>query len=641
MPFLVVSPLQRLHNSSGEVLYKLGEFLRERGVLATAWRFRVGTGYTREDLRRPDASSLTGAMPKGLALELLFLCGSSKTNTDACEGIHLVTTLWDERRRTALQTLLSLPTPYVGHGLETDLAWLKFLGLEAPKQIWDLRIAQRALSLGQINVKARNTGGPGMPQQIAAEKECRQQLAYSLELTALAQAYGVHLPFKPIVQICLDIYCKQRTVARDLQVLRHLLEVEMPWVRVNACLNWHGLRIDTEKHRLLLRQALNEKAALQQVLIKKGVNSPHSARDLENYFRRHGLLELFQNQSGAVSFADNLLEAHEDWSPAIALIRRFRKVSGMVSIQESVGRHLSPTGWVHPTHRQLGTETGRQTSQDPNVLGFDRIQRNLVIPREGFGIAEADYAQQEVGVAAGLFQDPELIRLYNSGDVYSRIAQNFYAGTAVVEPGAETWTTDQFRQTYPQLRERMKVVTLSVLYGQGAFGLGQRLGVGPAEAQRFLDDFFALFPAVHRAMTEGVRESLRRGYVLLVNGLRVALDGHPSIRQADHQRMAKNYPVQGSGAIVFKTAGIRLFEAYRDYGARLLVPMHDAFVFEAPLEQLQEVTGLTCRIMAAVMKEYFPQLEPRVDVNLARHQCWTKKGCDRALEEYLSLSVGH
>ena len=53
--------------------------------------------------------------------------------------------------------------------------------------------------------------------------------------------------------------------------------------------------------------------------------------------------------------------------------------------------------------------------------------------------------------------------------------------------------------------------------------------------------------------------------------------------------------------------------------------MHDAFVFEAPTEALCEVAELTERVMCETVREFFPELQPKVEVNISDPTCWGKK----------------
>jgi DNA polymerase-1 len=96
-----------------------------------------------------------------------------------------------------------------------------------------------------------------------------------------------------------------------------------------------------------------------------------------------------------------------------------------------------------------------------------------------------------------------------------------------------------------------------------------------------------------------------------------------------------NHPVQGSAAVVFKAAGSRLERLYRGHNAWLVIPVHDAFVFEAPLDVLGEVAELTGRVMCDTVREYFPQLRPKAEVNISQPWCWNKDGHADALEKWL------
>src|SRR5262249_25262241 len=97
----------------------------------------------------------------------------------------------------------------------------------------------------------------------------------------------------------------------------------------------------------------------------------------------------------------------------------------------------------------------------------------------------------------------------------------------------------------------------------------------------------------------------------------------------------RNHPVQGSAAAVFKVAGNRLDRLYRRYDAWLLVPLHDAYVFEAPMENLKEVGDLTERVLCETVQEHFPALEPRAEMNVSHPDCWNKDGRCDSIERWL------
>lgn len=625
----------RPHDAS--TLNEAAAFFATQQLRAASLRFYVTREFQRHALSPPNASSTPEQLPARLRLDLQFLY---KTPEDiggsVFETLLLTVQMDDPEQRRALDALLRFPSPYVGHDLALDLGWLFYYQLPLPHTLWDIRVAQRALELGAINATARSAACRDQSRQIQSKKDLQQAIEDRLDLGAIAGIYRERIALRPIVTSMLAISERQREAARKNGALGHLVAVEMPWVAVNARLRFDGVRIDIARHQALLRCALDKAQKFSADLVRQGLSNPNSHDDLQQFLGKLGLLEHFPDGAGGYSFRDELLEAYQGTSPAIDLVRAYRKALSIATTQQAVSQALNPGGLVHAQHIQMGTETGRQTCKAPNLHGFDRIQKNLVIPSPGYAIGEVDYSQKEVGVAAGLSNDAELIRMYNQGDVYTQIAQRFYAGRPEVAAGAEHWEIKRFREQYPRLRQQMKVVTLASIYGQEAFGLARTLGIDQALAKEFLAIFFGLFPALHHMMTVGVTQSVRRGYVELAGGLRIYLDQDPSILPSARMRIAKNYPVQGSAAVIFKSAGVRLAQAMGKYEARLLIPMHDAFVFEAPRDCFAEVTNLTAEIMVDEFRKYFPALTPQVNMNCSRPDRWIKeRGYEQALEEYL------
>ncbi len=132
------------------------------------------------------------------------------------------------------------------------------------------------------------------------------------------------------------------------------------------------------------------------------------------------------------------------------------------------------------------------------------------------------------------------------------------------------------------------------------------------------------------ALREASAYGAIRGYASLCSGLRRrrARDGRPTSWEVNWLR---NTPVQGSASVVFKVAGNRLHLRYQHYGARLILPMHDAFVFEAPRRHFQAVAKITAEVLRGAVQEYFPVLDPKVEINVDHPNSWNKDGKYRSL----------
>src|SRR5262249_1918222 len=155
--------------------------------------------------------------------------------------------------------------------------------------------------------------------------------------------------------------------------------------------------------------------------------------------------------------------------------------------------------------------------------------------------------------------------------------------------------------------------------------------------------FMAMFPALQQALADAALFGSMRGYAATMTGLRRHRARRTGSLSGWERNWLTNHPVQGSAAVVFKAAGNRLAKLVRQYDARLIIPMHDAYVFEAPLNVLAEVVQLTGRTLCEAVQEYFPSLLPRVEINTLQPKCWNKDGhadsIERWIEEPTSTSL--
>ena len=151
------------------------------------------------------------------------------------------------------------------------------------------------------------------------------------------------------------------------------------------------------------------------------------------------------------------------------------------------------------------------------------------------------------------------------------------------------------------------IVNYALLYGKTAFTLSKDIGVAPKDAQRFIDAYFAGFPAV-RAYLEGTLDTAREtGVVTTMLGRRRRV---PEIASRNGQlrsaaeRVAVNMPIQGSAADILKRAMIDVHAALPP-DARMILTVHDELLFEVPESQAREVAELVrTRMESAVDCRY-------------------------------------
>ncbi len=274
-----------------------------------------------------------------------------------------------------------------------------------------------------------------------------------------------------------------------------------------------------------------------------------------------------------------------------------------------------PDGRVHTTFHQAVAATGRLSSSDPNLQNIPfrtpqgrAIRRAFVAPA-GALLVGADYSQIELRVMAHLSEDPALIEAFQSGaDVHASTARRIF--------GVPEGELD------PALRARAKIVNFGVMYGMGARSLARQMGIGLAEAEDFIRDYFGVYARVREFLDGTVEQARARGWVQTLLGRRrylPDLDSPNGGQRSLAERAAINTPIQGSAADLMKLAMIRVCAALKRQrpSARLLLQVHDELLLECPAADAESVAALT----RAEMQGCFPLRVP-LEVSVGVGPTW-------------------
>jgi len=309
-------------------------------------------------------------------------------------------------------------------------------------------------------------------------------------------------------------------------------------------------------------------------------------------------------------------------------LRRHRRYSRMLADPLFEGALVGSDGRLHPEHRHLGAGTGRASCSAPNITGITKTFRPVVVAPEGRAIIELDYAQIEVGICAAEHHDEGLITAFNSGDVYAAVAQQFYADT--LSDAVRRLPVAEFKKHHPDLRDKIKTFVLAVLYNMQAQAVADRFGVTLADAERQRRAFLDCYPTIKAAMVTIVEDGRIRGYSAIIGGLRRQVSGG---RKAVNQLI--NTPVQAGAGVVFREAVVRLYHHFRGSATKLILPVHDAVVFECNIEDITAVGREAGQIMIDTVRKYYAALWPRVDINDTVPSCWNKDGRSDSLDRFL------
>jgi DNA polymerase I len=161
------------------------------------------------------------------------------------------------------------------------------------------------------------------------------------------------------------------------------------------------------------------------------------------------------------------------------------------------------------------------------------------------------------------------------------------------------------------MRSKAKAVNFGIAYGQGAFGLSQKLNIPRKEAKDIIDSYFEQFHKLKSYQSEVIELARERGFVETIMGRRRYLR---DITSANHmvrsqaERNAINAPIQGSAADMIKIAMINIQREMKkhQFKSKMILQVHDELVFDVFKPELEEVKSVVENEMKTAIKMKVP-----------------------------------
>ena len=254
------------------------------------------------------------------------------------------------------------------------------------------------------------------------------------------------------------------------------------------------------------------------------------------------------------------------------------------------------TNRVHTSYAQAIAVTGRLSSNNPNLQNIPirtdrgREIRKAFIPRnENYVLVSADYSQIELRIVAAISGDQNMCEAFKTGkDIHTATA-------AKVFNVAESEVTKE-------MRYKAKSVNFGIIYGQGAFGLAENLGISRTEAKEIIDNYKKEFPSIQEYMDKTIQFAKTNGYVETLMGRKRWLKDIGSANftlRSFAERNAINSPIQGTAADMIKIAMIKIQDEFkkRKFKSTMLLQVHDELVFDVLKEELEIVKPVILNCM--------------------------------------------
>jgi DNA polymerase-1 len=394
-------------------------------------------------------------------------------------------------------------------------------------------------------------------------------------------------------------------LANDAPINKVLTDIELPLIPVLAAMESVGVAIDRQTLATLSTAFAEEISRLEQeIYVDVGhqftIGSPKQLEQVLFYE-----LNLPRGRRTKTGFSTDaaVLEDLRPAHPAIDKILEWRAYTKLRSTYvEALPLLLDEhTGRLHTTFHQAVASTGRLSSTDPNLQNIPirsdlgrKIRHTFVAGGPDVVLLAADYSQIELRILAHVSGDVHLKEAFERrADIHRETAAR------VLKKDPADVTADE--------RSMAKMVNFGLAYGMSDFGLSSRANIPRAEAQEFINSYFAAYSGISYYMMHIKEVAREQGNVTTLFGRRrwiPELQARNGALRSAGERMAINMPIQGTAADIVKIAMIRLQRRLMDEGskARMLLQVHDELLLEVPRDGVDELAPIVREEMEGAVK---------------------------------------
>ncbi len=484
----------------------------------------------------------------------------------------------------------------IGQNLKYDIKVLKKYGVKIKNQIFDTMLAHYLMSpdgqhglnyLSEIYLNYKPIsiesllGKKGKSQKNMSALSPEKVVNYAAEDADLA--------------LRLKLIFEKEINKKHLKNLFENLEV--PLIDVLADMELEGVKLDVNflnNYSVELGEELQklEKEIKDLAQIDFNVDSPKQLGEVL-FDRLEISTKAKKTKTGQYSTGEDVLKKYLNDHPIIQKVLDYRQLKKLKSTYvDPLPNLVSPiTNRLHTNYMQMVAATGRLSSNNPNLQNIPirtdkgREIRKAFVPRdENHVLLSADYSQVELRVIASMSEDENMIEAFRSGaDIHTATASKVF-GVPMEEVTRE-------------MRSKAKAVNFGIIYGQGAFGLAQNLGIKRKEAKEIIDNYFEQFPKLKEFQQKTIQFARENGYVETIMGRRRYLkdiNSNNAVVKNFAERNAINAPVQGSAADIIKKAMIDTKNDLVKQGlkSKMILQVHDELIFDVEKSEVEKIKAL-------------------------------------------------
>ena len=495
---------------------------------------------------------------------------------------------------------------WIGQNTKYDLLMLKWYGVEIKGELFDTMLAHYVIEPDgkrSMDILSEKFLGyePVHIEELIGKKGKTQGNMRDAAIEKVKEYAGED------ADITLQLKNIFVPLLKSKEVEKVFNEVENPLVKVLVDMEYEGIRVDmnflADYSKELEKDAKKaEESVYQQAGVRFNLASPKQLGEV--------LFDKLKLDASAKKTKTGQYQTGEDVLLKLAVkghqivddILTFRELTKLKStyvdaLPQMINRK---TGRVHTSYGQAVAVTGRLQSNNPNLQNIPvrtergKEVRKAFIPRDDDHILlSADYSQIELRIVASISGDKNMCKAFKDGtDIHTATAARVYNVSE--------------KEVTKEMRYKAKSVNFGIIYGQGAFGLADNLGISRTEAKEIIDNYKKEFPGIQKYMDDTINFARENGYVETLMGrkrwLRDINSANFTVR-GFAERNAINSPIQGTAADMIKLAMQKVHAAMKKekMKSKMLLQVHDELVFDALKTEVNELKPLILECMQSAM----------------------------------------
>lgn len=429
---------------------------------------------------------------------------------------------------------------FLGWNIKFDLKFLYHQRI-VPLRVYDGYLAEKLLWLGY----------PAGMHEMSLKAASINYLGVDMDKSVRGKIIQTGLTEDVIVYAAGDVSYlgkirDKQLVELEKKGLLKAIDFENEFVKCLAYIEYCGAKLDVDKWKIKMATDLNNLEKYEAELNEWVEESQYSSKycsvniqgDLFNGFdtkpRCHinwtssqQVIPLFEELGLNLKVLDKktkhykksvdikVVEPQASKSPLIPIYIKYKKAAIIVNTfgQKFLNLINPVTGRIHANFNQLGTDTGRLSSTEPNLqnLPHDAQTRACFVSDKGNRWISADYSGQESYLMASMANDEAMLdELINgSGDLHSLTAK------MVFQQIPRDMPLKDIKKNFKDLRQEAKGYEFCFNYGGQDSTLIRNYGLDAKRAKEIYENYMSGFAGLKRYQDFRRVDVMRKGYILL------------------------------------------------------------------------------------------------------------------------------